>query len=219
MTQRQHTERDKDDTHARYQAQSPPPPHAGRSDTRSRDARGAPPTAASPGRLLQSVGAGAGTGTQRRAPRRHRRLGGDPGPGHPGELPFFPDSSRPRARPPTSSASATSPAITDQQVQDQKGKTQICAPLLWFDEYSRRSATTSSHRHEPRPAGPPGPRPTGTPCTGTGSQRDPVLRRRARDVALGPDRARPDLLLPAARRRARTCTTATSRTSSTCRWA
>ena len=24
---------------------------------------------------------------------------------------------------------------SDQQVQDQKGKTQICAPLLWFDEY------------------------------------------------------------------------------------
>ncbi len=50
-------------------------------------------------------------------------------------------------------------------------------------------------------------------------QRDPALRRRAGAVHLGADRPQLHLLLPARTTPAPTCTTATSRTSSTSRWA
>ena len=52
-------------------------------------------------------------------------------------------------------------------------------------------------RHEPRHAGSPGPHRRAHPALARVPQRDPVLRRRARDERLDPDRARPDLLLPA----------------------
>jgi FtsP/CotA-like multicopper oxidase with cupredoxin domain len=55
--------------------------------------------------------------------------------GSPEDLPFFPDSLAPDPFNTYVFGFRDVTGFTDQQVLDQKGKTQICAPLLWFDEY------------------------------------------------------------------------------------
>ena len=65
----------------------------------------------------------------------------------------------------------------------------------------------------------PGPGRRRTRCTGTASQRDPAVRRRARSCSLAVPIGRASPTTTGRTTPARTCTTATSRTSSTCRWA
>ena len=90
--------------------------------------------AASPGRLLQSV-------TPAQAPARNTiHLAGTdgwvaiPAPATPVSY-DFPDNIAPEGKTTYVFGFRDVTGFTDQQVQDQKGKTQICAPLLWFDEY------------------------------------------------------------------------------------
>ncbi|HET6172788.1 MAG TPA: multicopper oxidase domain-containing protein [Gaiellales bacterium] len=90
--------------------------------------------AASPGRLLQSVG-------PPQAPARNviHLAGTDgwvslPAPASPTSY-DFPDSMAPEGKTTYVFGFRDVTGFSDQQVQDQKGKTQICAPLLWFDEY------------------------------------------------------------------------------------
>ena len=175
--------------------------------------------AASPGRLLQSVGAGAGTGPQRRPPRRHRRLGRDPRPGHPGEL-LLPRQHGARGqddlrlRLPRRHR-LQRPAGAGPEGQDADLRAAAVVRRVPVGARQRRPGD----RHEPRHAGPPGPHRRAHPALARLPQRDPVLRRRARDERR---RSRSGATSPTStspRTRARTCTTATSRTSSTCRWA
>ncbi len=48
---------------------------------------------------------------------------------------FFPDNLAPEGKTTYVFGFRDVTGYSDQQVHDQKGKTQICAPLLWFDEY------------------------------------------------------------------------------------
>ena len=89
---------------------------------------------ASPGRLLQSVGPA-------QAPARNvvHLAGTDgwvaiPAPATQASY-FFPDNLAPEGKTTYVFGFRDVTGYSDQQVQDQKGKTQICAPLLWFDEY------------------------------------------------------------------------------------
>jgi FtsP/CotA-like multicopper oxidase with cupredoxin domain len=90
--------------------------------------------AASPGRLLQAV-------TPPQAPARNvLHLAGTDGwaslpvPANPTSY-DFPDSMAPEGKTTYVFGFRDVTGFTDQQVLDQKGKVQICAPLLWFDEY------------------------------------------------------------------------------------
>jgi FtsP/CotA-like multicopper oxidase with cupredoxin domain len=95
---------------------------------------------ASPGRLLQSVGPA-------QSPARNvLHLAGTDGwvsvptPATQASY-FFPDNLAPDGKTTYVFGFRDVTGYSDQQVRDQKGKTQICAPLLWFDEYQSALGT------------------------------------------------------------------------------
>ena len=136
--------------------------------------------------------------------------------GSPPDLPFFPDSLAPTGfdtyvfgfRDVTQMSTAAEVAAV-------RGRAQISAPMLAFDEGDEVTITLSNLGLLMRPD-----LFDGHTLHWHGFVNAiPLFDGVPGAVARRADRSRPRLLLPAARRRARTCTTATSRTSSTCRWA